>query len=357
VPVIAGALPGVAARLEHVQFVVAGAPHLADALFAPLVRAAVPLRRPLTLVRDRTDAVLAAADVAITASGTATVQGAIHGCPMVVIYKLSPMTYRLGKPFVKVDTYAMPNLIAGTRLVPELIQDACTAARVVEDTVALAEDRSRRAVVIGAEPAGHAGSVWPGRRRRSGSGEDEMTQGMRALFLAVLVALAPAGVHATMELPVEFGEMVQGSQLVVHGRIVEVRGQQTADRRSIETIVTVAVSDALKGRPGETVTFRMPGGEVGRYRRVVVGVPQFTTGEDVIVFLRGAAPAMPTVFGLSQGLFRVGRTADGRAVVAPSVLAAPAAGAERVVRGDPARQPLPLEAFAREVRGRAGAGQ
>ena len=148
VPVIAESMPGLAARLEHAQFVVAGAPHLADALFAPLVRAAAPLHRPLTLVRERTDAVLAAADVAITASGTATVQGAIHGCPMVVIYKLSPMTYRLGKPFVKVDTYAMANLIARTRLVPELIQDACTPARVVEEAVALAEDPIRRARVI-----------------------------------------------------------------------------------------------------------------------------------------------------------------------------------------------------------------
>jgi len=148
VPVIAESLPGLASRLEHVQFVVAVAPHLADALYAPLVRAAAPLHRRLTLVRERTDQVLAAADVAITASGTATVQGAIHGCPMVVIYKLSPMTYRLGKPFVKVDTYAMANLIARTRLVPELIQDGCTPARVVEETVAMAEDRTRRATVI-----------------------------------------------------------------------------------------------------------------------------------------------------------------------------------------------------------------
>jgi lipid-A-disaccharide synthase len=148
VPVLAASLPGLAARLEHVQFVVAGAPHLADALYAPLAHAAAPLHRPLALVRERTDAVLAAADVAITASGTATVQGAIHGCPMVVIYKLSPMTYRLGKPFVKVDTYAMANLIAGTRLVPELIQDSCTPARVVEETVTLAENQARRAVVI-----------------------------------------------------------------------------------------------------------------------------------------------------------------------------------------------------------------
>ena len=179
-----------------------------------------------------------------------------------------------------------------------------------------------------------------------------MTQSIRVGIVAALAVLLPAVTHATVEVPVEFGEMVQGSQLVVYGRVVEVRGQQTGDRRSIETIVTVAVAQALKGQPGETVSFRLPGGEFGRYRRVIVGVPRFTSGDDVVVFLRGVAPSLPTVFGLSQGVYRVARTADGRAVVAPAPLTAPAAGAERVVRGDPARQPLALDAFAREVRAR-----
>src|SRR5689334_6045241 len=107
----------------------------------------------------------------------------------------------------------------------------------------------------------------------------------------VLATLIPAALHATVEVPVEFGEMVHGSQLVVHGRVVDVRSQQTCDRRSIETLVTVAVAEALKGRPGETVAFRLPGGEVGRYRRVIVGVPRFAAGDDVIVFLRGGAAA------------------------------------------------------------------
>ena len=47
----------------------------------------------------------AGADVALVASGTVTVQAALHECPMVVVYRLSPLTYRLGKPFVRVDTY------------------------------------------------------------------------------------------------------------------------------------------------------------------------------------------------------------------------------------------------------------
>jgi lipid-A-disaccharide synthase len=95
------------------------------------------------LVRERTDEVIASADVAITASGTATVQCALHEKPMVVVYRLSPLTYRLGKRFVSVDMYAMPNLVAGTRIVPELIQDDFTPGRVAAEVVPLLIDRAR----------------------------------------------------------------------------------------------------------------------------------------------------------------------------------------------------------------------
>jgi lipid-A-disaccharide synthase len=79
----------------------------------------------------------------ITASGTATVQAALHERPMVVVYRLSPLTYRLGKPFVKVDMYAMANLVAGRRVVPELIQTDFTAERVAEEAVSLLTDGAR----------------------------------------------------------------------------------------------------------------------------------------------------------------------------------------------------------------------
>jgi len=131
VPGIAASLPLIASRVPSVQFIVAAAPNLPDALFAPL---AVPI------VHERTDDVLAASDVVITASGTATVQAALHERPMVVVYKLSPLTYRLGKPFVRVDTYSMANLVAGRRIVPELIQDEFTPERVADECVRLLTD-------------------------------------------------------------------------------------------------------------------------------------------------------------------------------------------------------------------------
>jgi lipid-A-disaccharide synthase len=115
-----------ASNINGVQFVVARAPGLDDGLFASTQSAGVPL----AVVGEQTDAVLACADVVVTASGTATVQTALHGKPMVIVYRLSPLTYRLGRRFVKVDTFGMVNLIAGRRIVPELIQDDFTPGRV-----------------------------------------------------------------------------------------------------------------------------------------------------------------------------------------------------------------------------------
>lgn len=139
VPVIAAAMPLIAARVPGVQFVVARAPGRHDAEFAPLTAASPGL----PIVEGRTDDVLAAADVVVTASGTATAQTALHERPMVVIYKLSPLTYALGKPLVTIDTYAMANLIAGERIVPELIQDGCTPEAVAAETVSFLTDRAR----------------------------------------------------------------------------------------------------------------------------------------------------------------------------------------------------------------------
>jgi lipid-A-disaccharide synthase len=97
----------------------------------------------LALVRDETDNALANTDVAITASGTATVQCALHERPMVVVYRLSGLTYQLAKRIVRVDHIAMPNLVAGRRIVPELVQDEFTPDRVSEETVGLLKDPQR----------------------------------------------------------------------------------------------------------------------------------------------------------------------------------------------------------------------
>jgi len=121
------------ARLPSVQFVLARAPHLADELFADVGVA----KTETVMIESATDDVLAAADVALVASGTVTVQAALHECPMVVVYRLSSLTYKLGRPFVHVDTFAMANLVAGRKVVPELIQDDFTPQAVADHALAL----------------------------------------------------------------------------------------------------------------------------------------------------------------------------------------------------------------------------
>ena len=96
---------------------------------AETVRATVSRWRVPALLLDNTadkiDA-FAAAAAAITKSGTVTLELAIAGVPMVVCYKVSPLTAMLMRRLLKVDTVALVNLLAGQRLVPELLQDRCT---------------------------------------------------------------------------------------------------------------------------------------------------------------------------------------------------------------------------------------
>jgi lipid-A-disaccharide synthase len=85
-------------------------------------------------------AVLKHSRASVVASGTATVEAALIGNPFVVVYRVSPVTYAIAKRVVKVPHVAMANLIAGKRVVPELIQHDFTAANIVQHLVPLLPD-------------------------------------------------------------------------------------------------------------------------------------------------------------------------------------------------------------------------
>lgn len=85
---------------------------------------------------------------AIVASGTATVEAAIMGTPFVMVYRVSPLTYALGKPRVKIAHYAMVNLIAEREVVPELVQAKFTAANIVAELNQIIPDGEPRARMI-----------------------------------------------------------------------------------------------------------------------------------------------------------------------------------------------------------------
>jgi hypothetical protein len=169
----------------------------------------------------------------------------------------------------------------------------------------------------------------------------------------VLIALlfAAPGLRATVLVPAEFREIVAGSQIIVYGRIADVRPEWSDDRRRIDTVVSVQAGSYLKGGPASVVTFRVPGGTIGRYKNVMVGAPEFQPGEEAVLFLRADGPTMAYVFGLSQGVFRVRVDArSGRRLVVPPVLMARGDAPQTVRRGTTERKPLPLDAFAATVR-------
>ena len=121
------------AQQHPYQFALAVAPGLTPRQLVDYARRDVPIR----LVEDATYDALAAADVAIVSSGTATVEAALLGTPMVVVYRVSLTTAFFARRLVQAPFFAMPNLIAERRVVPELIQDGFTPERVAEETLRL----------------------------------------------------------------------------------------------------------------------------------------------------------------------------------------------------------------------------
>ena len=135
---LAAAAGRLARRKPELQFLVALAPSLDP---APVERAFAA--SGARIVAGATHGVLGASRLALVASGTATVEAALLGVPMVVVYRVSRLTYGLGRPLVKVPHFAMVNLVAGRTVVPELMQSDFTPDRVAEAAAALLDDPAR----------------------------------------------------------------------------------------------------------------------------------------------------------------------------------------------------------------------
>ena len=138
-PIIREACQGIH-RESPVQFVIAAAPQTNLAL----LREAWSPQLPLKIVVGQTYNALAASDAAIVSSGTATIEGALLDVPMVVVYRVTPLTAFLAKPLVRTPFFSMVNLIAGKRAVPELIQDDFTPDRVAAEILRLLNDQAAR---------------------------------------------------------------------------------------------------------------------------------------------------------------------------------------------------------------------
>ncbi|HEY7775928.1 MAG TPA: lipid-A-disaccharide synthase, partial [Kineobactrum sp.] len=110
---------------------------------------------PLTLVEGRSREVMAAADAVLLASGTATLESLLLKRPMVVAYRMAPLSWALVSRLVKTPFAALPNILAGRSLVPELIQGAATAEAVVAAVQPLLRDDQAVRVQVQAFEAIH----------------------------------------------------------------------------------------------------------------------------------------------------------------------------------------------------------
>jgi hypothetical protein len=172
----------------------------------------------------------------------------------------------------------------------------------------------------------------------------------RPLIVALtLSVMSLARVEALTVVPMTFEELVEAASAVVYARVADVRGQWSADRRSIDSYVTLEALRYMKGSYGASVTMRLPGGESGGIVQVLPGAPVLREGDLVVLFLAARGPAIPGPVGLGQGIFRVahdGRT--GQSMVSPPPLKSSQAG--RVLRGAAERRVLTLDAFEASVR-------
>jgi lipid-A-disaccharide synthase len=145
-------------NIRGIQFVHAAAPGLGAGVFARYTKGTVSVKR----IEGATYDALAAADCAIVASGTATVEAALLGTPMVVVYRVTPASAFILRRMIRSPFIGMVNLIAGKIVAPELIQDRFTPAaveaevrRILESPAALAEAKAGLAEVrAGLGPGG-----------------------------------------------------------------------------------------------------------------------------------------------------------------------------------------------------------
>ena len=138
-PVLLKAAAQLALAEPGTQFILAQASSIEDNQIQSLLQNS-PIA--VRVAHDRASEVMALSDVLFVASGTATLQAAVVGTPMVLLYKTSPLTYRLARWLAKVKWIGLVNLVAGRSIVPELIQDEATEERLCQEVLHLLRDRS-----------------------------------------------------------------------------------------------------------------------------------------------------------------------------------------------------------------------
>ena len=140
-PPMIEAISLISKQINPVQFIIPVAPGLDWGEVQNLVGSK---RENIRVVENNIYDVMRISDVVIVASGTATIEAAIMGAPMIVVYRVSPLTYLLGKMLIKVKNIGMVNIIAGKTVVPELIQKDVTPEKITSAVVQILKNPSKQ---------------------------------------------------------------------------------------------------------------------------------------------------------------------------------------------------------------------
>jgi lipid-A-disaccharide synthase len=136
-PVMLETAARLSAHRPAIQFVLAQAPSVSDELLEECLAGS---RVPVRVVHGQASEVMAASDLLFVASGTATLQAAIVGTPMILLYATTWPTYWLARLLITVDCIGLVNLVAGRKIIPELIQQDATADRLCREADRLLQD-------------------------------------------------------------------------------------------------------------------------------------------------------------------------------------------------------------------------
>lgn len=141
-PAMLAAMEKVAADVPDCQFFLPVASTISREILQNMIR---DYNIDIRLTADNTYDLMNIATVAVAASGTATLETAIMGLPTVIVYRMATLTYLLGRLLVKIPDIGLPNIVAGRRVVPELVQGQATAADIARETLIILTDPAARA--------------------------------------------------------------------------------------------------------------------------------------------------------------------------------------------------------------------
>jgi lipid-A-disaccharide synthase len=137
-PVMLAAAQMLHKRIPGIHFLLPQADSIPDALVAQYVK---PTSLPITVIKKKPYDVIQCCNAIMTTSGTASLEIALLGVPMVIAYKLSPLTYFLGRLLVKTPYIGLPNIMLGRPAVKELIQHEASAANLAKEIYKILSDR------------------------------------------------------------------------------------------------------------------------------------------------------------------------------------------------------------------------